>query len=94
MLSGAYARLAIKVGAGPSGLVLALSLLQNGVSVRIIDKNPDIRAGQRGAGIMVSYVSSSRVSYLTAFFSHGQWSCLNSLASQNPSSTLVSLPLQ
>ncbi|KAK0434565.1 FAD binding domain-containing protein [Armillaria borealis] len=40
------------VGAGPSGLVLALSLLQNGVSVRIIDKNPEIRAGQRGAGIM------------------------------------------
>ncbi|KAK0497238.1 FAD binding domain-containing protein [Armillaria luteobubalina] len=40
------------VGAGPSGLVLALSLIQNGLSVRIIDRNPEIRTGQRGAGIM------------------------------------------
>ncbi|KAK7030997.1 hypothetical protein VNI00_010229 [Paramarasmius palmivorus] len=39
------------VGAGPSGLVLALSLLQNGLSVRIIDKSPNHMIGQRGAGI-------------------------------------------
>ncbi|KAF9002957.1 FAD binding domain-containing protein [Cyathus striatus] len=40
------------VGAGPAGLVLALSLLQNGVSVRIIDKETSHRAGERGAGIL------------------------------------------
>ncbi|KAF9003010.1 FAD binding domain-containing protein [Cyathus striatus] len=40
------------VGAGPSGLVLALSLLQNGVSVRIIDKETSHRVGERGAGMM------------------------------------------
>ncbi|KAG6857444.1 hypothetical protein H0H87_003511 [Tephrocybe sp. NHM501043] len=40
------------VGAGPSGLVCALSLVHNGVSVRIIEKNSQPRLGQRGAGIM------------------------------------------
>ncbi|KZT64163.1 monooxygenase [Daedalea quercina L-15889] len=38
-------------GAGPAGLVLALTLAQNGVNVRIIDKEPFYRPGQRGAGI-------------------------------------------
>jgi 2-polyprenyl-6-methoxyphenol hydroxylase-like FAD-dependent oxidoreductase len=42
-----------KVGAGPAGLVLALSLLQNGVKVRIIEKTADLYIGQRGAAIMV-----------------------------------------
>jgi 2-polyprenyl-6-methoxyphenol hydroxylase-like FAD-dependent oxidoreductase len=32
-------------------LVAALTLLQNGISVRIIDKDPNPRIGQRGAGI-------------------------------------------
>ncbi|KZT24407.1 hypothetical protein NEOLEDRAFT_1156905 [Neolentinus lepideus HHB14362 ss-1] len=40
------------VGAGPSGLVLALTLAQNGVAVRVIDKAPYPPKGQRGAGIM------------------------------------------
>ncbi|KAJ7890609.1 hypothetical protein B0H14DRAFT_3105362 [Mycena olivaceomarginata] len=55
------------VGAGPSGLVMALALLRNGVPVRLIDKEvghcscpilctdrykPISRLGQRGAGIM------------------------------------------
>ncbi|GLB41779.1 putative FAD binding domain containing protein [Lyophyllum shimeji] len=40
------------VGAGPSGLVCALSLLHNGVPVRIIEKSIQPRTGQRGAGIM------------------------------------------
>ncbi|KAF5362575.1 hypothetical protein D9756_002493 [Leucocoprinus leucothites] len=40
------------VGGGPSGLVLAISLLQNGIPVRIIEKNARPRLGQRGAGIM------------------------------------------
>ncbi|KDQ49588.1 hypothetical protein JAAARDRAFT_74621 [Jaapia argillacea MUCL 33604] len=39
------------VGAGPSGLVAALTLLQNGVPVRIIDRAPKFHIGQRGAGI-------------------------------------------
>ncbi|EKM55697.1 uncharacterized protein PHACADRAFT_93624, partial [Phanerochaete carnosa HHB-10118-sp] len=41
------------VGAGPSGLVLALSLLKNGVSVRIIEKDAEHHRGERGPGIMV-----------------------------------------
>ncbi|KAF7294512.1 FAD-binding-3 domain-containing protein [Mycena kentingensis (nom. inval.)] len=40
------------VGAGPSGLVMALALLKNGVFVRLIDKEATSRLGQRGAGIM------------------------------------------
>ncbi|KAG0694761.1 FAD binding domain-containing protein [Suillus ampliporus] len=39
------------VGAGPAGLVAALTLLQNGIPVRIIDKDPNYRIGQRGPGI-------------------------------------------
>ncbi|KAJ7490256.1 FAD binding domain-containing protein [Mycena galericulata] len=38
-------------GAGPAGLVLAITLLKNGVPVRIIDKEPTLRIGSRGAGI-------------------------------------------
>ncbi|KAL0064608.1 hypothetical protein AAF712_008433 [Marasmius tenuissimus] len=39
------------VGAGPSGLILALTLLRNRVSVRIIEKNETIPPGQRGSAI-------------------------------------------
>ncbi|KAF9525486.1 FAD binding domain-containing protein [Crepidotus variabilis] len=39
------------VGAGPTGLTLALSLLRQGVSVRVIDKNLAANPGQRGAGL-------------------------------------------
>ncbi|KAG2125954.1 FAD binding domain-containing protein [Suillus clintonianus] len=39
------------VGAGPAGLVAALTLRQNGIPVRIIDKDPNPRIGQRGPGI-------------------------------------------
>ncbi|KAG2358919.1 FAD binding domain-containing protein [Suillus spraguei] len=39
------------VGAGPAGLVAALTLLQNDIPVRIIDKDPNPRIGQRGPGI-------------------------------------------
>ncbi|EED85350.1 hypothetical monooxygenase [Postia placenta Mad-698-R] len=38
-------------GAGPSGLVLALSLVQHGIQVRIIDRDQQFHIGQRGAGI-------------------------------------------
>ncbi|KAH7884926.1 FAD binding domain-containing protein, partial [Phlebopus sp. FC_14] len=38
-------------GAGPAGLVAALTLLRNGVRVRIIDKEFDYRLGQRGLGL-------------------------------------------
>ncbi|KAL1746389.1 FAD binding domain-containing protein [Schizophyllum fasciatum] len=40
------------VGAGPTGLTLALALLKSGVSVRIIDKLEQPRVGQKGTGIM------------------------------------------
>ncbi|VDC02127.1 unnamed protein product [Peniophora sp. CBMAI 1063] len=39
------------VGAGPVGLVGALALAQNGVSVRIVDKEDQFLVGQRGSGI-------------------------------------------
>ncbi|KAI0321902.1 FAD binding domain-containing protein [Amylostereum chailletii] len=39
-------------GAGPTGLVAAISLVQHGVRVRIIDKLPHYFRGQRGAGIV------------------------------------------
>ncbi|PPQ90954.1 hypothetical protein CVT25_015680, partial [Psilocybe cyanescens] len=39
------------VGAGPSGLILALSLVRNGVPVRVIEKSTTNRLGQRGAGL-------------------------------------------
>jgi len=38
-------------GGGPTGLVLALTLVKNGIRVRIIQKDPQFHAGQRGAGI-------------------------------------------
>ncbi|KAJ7068962.1 FAD binding domain-containing protein [Mycena belliarum] len=38
-------------GAGPTGLILALVLLKNGVSVRIIDREPTYRIGSRGTGV-------------------------------------------
>ncbi|KAH7928575.1 hypothetical protein BV22DRAFT_192143 [Leucogyrophana mollusca] len=38
-------------GAGPAGLVAALTLLRNGIPVRIIDKEDNFRIGQRGPGI-------------------------------------------
>ncbi|KAF8178220.1 FAD binding domain-containing protein [Mycena galopus ATCC 62051] len=44
-------RAVLIAGAGPSGLILALILLQNGVSVRIIDKEVKHRIGSRGTGI-------------------------------------------
>ncbi|ESK94913.1 pentachlorophenol 4-monooxygenase [Moniliophthora roreri MCA 2997] len=42
---------ALVVGAGPSGLIGALSLACNRIKVRIIEKSPTHRIGQRGAGI-------------------------------------------
>ncbi|KAG1741414.1 uncharacterized protein EDB91DRAFT_1247965 [Suillus paluster] len=39
------------VGAGPAGLVAVLLLVQNGVRVCIIDKDPNPRIGQRGPRI-------------------------------------------
>ncbi|VDB92578.1 unnamed protein product [Peniophora sp. CBMAI 1063] len=39
------------VGAGPVGLTAALALVQSGVNVRIIDKQPIQNVGQRGAGL-------------------------------------------
>ncbi|KAL1695604.1 FAD binding domain-containing protein [Schizophyllum commune] len=40
-----------QAGAGPTGLTLALALLKNGVTVRIIDKMPEPRVGQKGNGL-------------------------------------------
>lgn len=43
----------MQVGAGPSGLVLALSLLKANVPFRIIEKSTTHHKGTRGAGMMV-----------------------------------------
>ncbi|KAL0953973.1 hypothetical protein HGRIS_005132 [Hohenbuehelia grisea] len=40
------------VGAGPAGLVLALALMKNGISVHVIDKAGKPCLGQRGAALM------------------------------------------
>ena len=45
---------AYQVGGGPSGLATAVTLLRNGIPVRIIDKGSHYRFGQRGTGIWVS----------------------------------------
>ncbi|KAG1887944.1 uncharacterized protein F5891DRAFT_966460, partial [Suillus fuscotomentosus] len=45
-------------GAGPVGLVAALTLLQNGISVRIINKDLHPRIGQRGSGMWVCRTST------------------------------------
>lgn len=55
--------LSTQVGAGPVGLVLALTLLKNGVPVRIIEKEQTPRIGQRGAGVMVGLVPSDSGCY-------------------------------
>lgn len=40
-----------QVGAGPAGLTAALTLVQNGISVRIIDKSDAFHIGTRGNGL-------------------------------------------
>ncbi|KZT74558.1 hypothetical protein DAEQUDRAFT_720739 [Daedalea quercina L-15889] len=48
----ATASIAILIaGAGPTGLLLGLTLLQNGVQVRIVDKDPNRHPGYRGSGL-------------------------------------------
>ncbi|KAF8626590.1 hypothetical protein AX14_011445, partial [Amanita brunnescens Koide BX004] len=42
------------VGGGPSGLAVALTLLRNGIPVRIIDKEPHYRIGQRANGVWLN----------------------------------------
>ncbi|KAL4256854.1 Rifampicin monooxygenase-like protein [Pleurotus pulmonarius] len=39
------------VGAGPTGVSAAIALVQNGITVRIIDKNTGPQVGQRGAAL-------------------------------------------
>ena len=43
-----------QVGGGPSGLSVAITLLRNGIPVRIIDKESHYRTGQRADGVWVS----------------------------------------
>ncbi|EJC98969.1 uncharacterized protein FOMMEDRAFT_113569 [Fomitiporia mediterranea MF3/22] len=40
------------VGSGPAGLILGLSLLKNGIPVRIIEKDVKHHNGERGSGVM------------------------------------------
>jgi 2-polyprenyl-6-methoxyphenol hydroxylase-like FAD-dependent oxidoreductase len=39
------------VGAGPTGLALALDLARRGTGIRIVDRNPDFPHGSRGKGL-------------------------------------------
>ena len=43
----------MQAGSGPSGLVLALTLAQNGVPVRIIEKDIQFHNGTRGPAVQV-----------------------------------------
>jgi flavin-dependent dehydrogenase len=47
-----------QIGAGPSGMALALALLENGVKVRLIEKMPTTRIGSRGNGLQASLLCS------------------------------------
>ena len=47
----------VQNGAGPTGLVAALALLQNGIPVRIIEKLTTHRVGSKGSGIQVLFIS-------------------------------------
>jgi hypothetical protein len=47
--------LSFQVGAGVSGLCAALTLLQNGLSVRVIDKEPTPKVGCKGMGVHVCF---------------------------------------
>ncbi|VDB82632.1 unnamed protein product [Peniophora sp. CBMAI 1063] len=49
------------VGAGPVGLVGALALAMNGVTVRIIEKLPALAVGQRGAGMQPRTMETYRM---------------------------------
>ena len=52
-LIGGYG--ASQAGAGPTGLFLALTLLKNGVQVRVVDGDPHRHPGHRGSGIQVGF---------------------------------------
>ena len=60
----------LQVGAGPVGLVSALALAQNGVSIRIVDKLKNFDSiGQRGAGLMVRGIQT----YEHTHYSYNAW---------------------
>jgi 2-polyprenyl-6-methoxyphenol hydroxylase-like FAD-dependent oxidoreductase len=64
------------VGAGPAGLVLALALSINGVTVRLVDREQTYRVGSKGAGIMVKIVFIHILRAILSFFcSPEAWSC-------------------
>ena len=44
----------MQVGSGPAGLIAALTLVKNGVPVRIIEKDAQHHIGSRGPGLQVS----------------------------------------
>lgn len=44
-----------QAGSGPSGLYLALALAQNGIKVRIIEKDKVFHTGSRGGGVVVCF---------------------------------------
>ena len=53
---------------GPSGLMAAHTLAQNGVTVRIIEKSTTNRIGQHGAGITIRLLPKG--CHLSRFFSN------------------------
>ena len=54
-----------QVGAGPTGLSLALALVKNGIPVRIINKAQTVHQEQRGLGIQVGATHIIDLSWLT-----------------------------
>ncbi|KIK34914.1 hypothetical protein CY34DRAFT_97096 [Suillus luteus UH-Slu-Lm8-n1] len=55
-----------QVGAGPAGLVAPLTLLQNGIPARIIDKDFNPRSGQRGTEIIVCHTPTCHIAVCEA----------------------------
>ena len=57
-----------QIGAGPSGLVAALTIAQNGVPVRIIDKAHEFHQASRGGGLHVRIRLCLEIVHLTNIF--------------------------
>lgn len=79
-LSLLWLKLRSQVGAGPVGLAAALSLAQNGVAIRVIEKQSGIPSGQRGAGIAVGHTCLSPLRCrFTPYISHEPRKCSSCL---------------
>ncbi|KAF9525484.1 FAD binding domain-containing protein [Crepidotus variabilis] len=79
------------VGAGPSGLTLALSLLRHGISVRVIDKNVVANPGQRGSGLRDT-TTSTQPRTLEVLEALGLWDKVSQFTMPVPKVAIYKVP--